>query len=190
MRKFILGLVASAAIATGILAAAPANAAATKTATPAPISGTDPTMADAIPSVWEHNAYWEDSSAKYAQSVTVNDSFTITNSVIKVDAYEGAWLTSITFAKKVPLAGADASKKPSLGGAITHTTPYGTTTTTWSVPTVNANDVPWTLVDNGTDTRNVVLDPYSAAADAIYAQQVDHVYYKGGQNAAFWFPAF
>ena len=177
---------ATAAIAAPLaLAAAPANAATTVTGV---IAGTDPTMADAIDGFPNH--YWAHQTAQYAQSVTTNDSFRITNSVIKVDEYNGGWLTSITFAKKVPLNSADASKKPSLGGTITNRTPYGTSTTTWSVPTASAADVPWTIVGSGSE-RNVVLDPYSAAADAIFAATVQHVYYEAGaQNAAFWFPAF
>jgi hypothetical protein len=180
MRRIIIGLVAAAAITSPIALATSADAATTRTA---PVSGTDSTMSDAI--VGFPNHYWAHQTAKYAETTTTNDNFIQTNSNIKVDEYNGAWVASFTFAKKVPVNTADTSKKPSLSGTITHTTPYGVSITTWSVPTNASGPVPWTIV-NG----NVQIDPYSDAADAIRAAQVELVYNNGGQNAAFWFPNF
>jgi hypothetical protein len=185
MRKIILGLVASAALATGILAAAPANAAGTGT------SGHDTTMADAIPSLWSPatgfengNTYWASSSADYSSNTTSNSqwaSITTDSLTVFYGDYGNTWYSTFVVTDKVPVTVAP-NRQPSTTVAVTNTTPYGTSTRTVTLPL--GTDAPWTI-----EGGNVVLDPYSNVADAIYNAQYAMAY-GGGQNAGFWFPAY
>jgi hypothetical protein len=67
---------------------------------------------------------------------------------------------------------------------LTHATSYGTSTESFNAPAGTA--APWQVTAEG----NVVLDPYSDAADTLSNAQRVMVYDHAGQNAAFWFPAF
>jgi hypothetical protein len=173
LKKLILGLAATAAIAAPLAMAAPAEAAVTA-------SGSDSSMADAIPGFTDNYAQ---SHAEYSTSVTTNNQWVITTNTLKTfyEPYNSSWVATFTFTTKVPVAPVQ-NHVASTSGTVTHTTGYGTTTEAYSVP--NGTTTPWSIV--GT---NVVIDPSSAAARAIRDTQEAIVYQHAGQNAAYWFPA-
>ena len=165
MKKIILGLVAAAAVAAPLaLSAAPANA------------GTN---------IAEHDqtvGYQDTFNADYSQTKTTNGQWTIVNStlVVKVNTgYEG-WVTTITFTQKTPVAPV-GNRVPSSTGTVTHVTPYGTGSQSFTAPVGSAAPF-W--YEGG----NLVTDWSSPAGAAIRGAQ-DAIFNANNMaNTAYWLP--